>query len=111
MKIRCLIIEGVDRGILIDLPRYVPEIRLAIPPKYNTGIRKFAADYMPGQDSYRTYQCCFKSVDGEMALYSSSGSSLDILSARTWIVGDKTHQPELVILLHAELAIVEQSIQ
>ena len=110
-KIRCLIINGLDRGTVVDLYHAPPELHVAIPPKVSLmASYTRTKDWDPTKDHYRrVYRRCFVPYDGEVVLYSTSGSSLDILAEREWIMPkiDAVNVP--IVFLRNDIAIVEQS--
>lgn len=84
---RCLIINGMERGLLLDVRQPMPEIRVAHRPRPIMNITR-RVDLPECRDPIedRVYKVCFRGIDGEMALYSRSGSSLDILAEQEWLV-------------------------
>jgi len=75
-----VIIDGFHRGHVLDWHDPQPEIRL-VKPKTITqcdcnpaGIEEF-----PSDEDIITYKCAFRSIDGRVALFSTTGESMRFL--------------------------------
>jgi len=79
---RIIIIDGFHKGHVIDMPNPSPTIKL-IKPKTITvcdcdepDLSRFEYD-----SAEITYQCAFKSLDGNVALFSQKGDSLSLFDS------------------------------
>lgn len=110
--IRCIVLDGWHKGHMVDLPEPRQVISLIRPRVITFDDCCDGSEVADVSSNKHDYSLAFRSVDGEVALYSTDGKSKHIYNQRDWITtadGKWAEQP-LYVGIHDPRAIMEYDI-
>jgi len=91
---KAIVIDGYHRGYCLLVSSLYPDIKLCVEPKIGLGnIKLDDPSIATMMTEYKIYRVAFRSIDGEMALYSVDGSGESFLKFANWICLEEKIQP------------------
>jgi hypothetical protein len=107
--VHCIIIDGWHKGHMIDMPELRMIISLIRPPVVTIDDCCDGSEVANVPTGKVDYQLAFRSIDGDVALYSTNGKSSQIYEFRDWImpVDSNWREQPLHVGIHDPRAVME----